>query len=323
MIVYLIIFISLFFLAFIYLKVGDYFNIIDKPNQRSSHKEATIRGGGIIFYLAIVLFYIGSNFQYIPFFLAVTLIAFVSFIDDLIMLSPKVRLIAHFSTAFLLIWQLGLLTSPIWLLILVSVIIVGFFNLYNFMDGINGMTGIYSIIVLSGFLFVNLMEKILDNNLMIFVLLALLVFGFFNFRKKAAWFAGDIGSMSLATLIFFLGAKFIITLNAPIFILIIVVYGIDACLTIFLRIYRKENISEAHRHHLYQKLVDKKKWSHIKVALVYALIQLLINIMIYYTYNHSFNLQVVLVICTILVMIVLYYLINMSFKNFDKQANSI
>lgn len=317
--VYTVVFCSLIALAFIYLKVADHFNIIDKPNQRSSHVEPTIRGGGIIFYLAIVLFYILSDFKYTPFFLAVTLIALVSFIDDLIMLSPKVRLIAHFTTAFLLIWQLGLLESPIWLLLLIPIIIVGFFNLYNFMDGLNAMTGLYSIVVLSGFFWINTIEHVMDSNLIIYVLLSLVVFGYFNFRKKAKCFAGDIGSMTLATLLFFLGAKFIITLQAPIFILIIVVYGIDACLTIFLRMSRKEKISEAHRHHLYQKLVDVSKWSHLKVSGVYAFIQLLIVILIYYFYKENWTIQFSLIFSVIALLAVVYFYAIRYYKRIESK----
>jgi len=306
MITYVIIFISLFILAFIYVKVADHFDIIDKPNQRSSHTEQTIRGGGIIFYLAIVGFYLTTKFQYTPFFLAVTLIALVSFIDDLLTLGPKVRLVAHFTTAFLLLWQLGLIASPIWLLLLVPIIIVGFFNLYNFMDGLNGMTGLYSIVVLMGFLSINLKEQIINSDLIIYVLLALVVFGFFNFRKKAKWFAGDIGSMTMATLIFFLGATLMINLNSPIIILIIVVYGIDSSLTIFLRMLRKEKITEAHRHHLYQKFVDIDGWPHLKVSLCYAGIQMLVNFLIYYYYNAKLEIQFVLLVLVIVVLSLAY-----------------
>jgi UDP-N-acetylmuramyl pentapeptide phosphotransferase/UDP-N-acetylglucosamine-1-phosphate transferase len=303
---YIIVFISLFLLAFIYLKVADYFNIIDKPNQRSSHSEPTIRGGGIVFYLAIAFFFILSNYQYPYFFLAVTLIAFVSFIDDLIMLSPKVRLVAHFLTAFLLLWQLSLLGSPIWMLVLIPIIIVGFFNLYNFMDGLNGMTGMYSAVVLSGFLAINLKEHLVNSDLIIYSLLGLGVFGFFNFRKKAKWFAGDIGSMSMATLLFFLGATFMIKLEAPIIILIIVVYGVDSSLTIFLRMLRREKITEAHRHHLYQRFVDVDKWPHLKVSILYAGIQLLINLLIYYFYDAKWWIQFSL-ITTVIVMLSIIY----------------
>jgi len=321
MLTYLIIFISLFLLALVYLKLADHFNIIDKPNQRSSHTEITIRGGGIVFYLAIVFFFFFSKYEYTPFFLAVSLISFVSFIDDLVTLGPKVRLVAHFSTAFLLLWQLGLLGSPLWMLVLIPIIIVGFFNLYNFMDGLNGMTGLYSMVVLSGFLLINLNEKIVNSDIIIYTLLALLVFGFFNFRKKAKWFAGDIGSMSMATLLFFLGATFMIKLEAPIIILIIVIYGIDSSLTIFLRMLRKEKITEAHRHHLYQKFVDVDKWSHLKVSFVYAGIQLLINLLIYYFYKANWTIQFLVILMVIVSFSSIYLLLISYYKKIENKFN--
>ena len=222
------------------------------------------------------------------------------------MLSPKVRLVAHFLTAFLLLWQLSLLGSPIWMLVLIPIIIVGFFNLYNFMDGLNGMTGMYSAVVLSGFLAINLKEHLVNSDLIIYSLLGLGVFGFFNFRKKAKWFAGDIGSMSMATLLFFLGATFMIKLEAPIIILIIVVYGVDSSLTIFLRMLRREKITEAHRHHLYQRFVDVDKWPHLKVSILYAGIQLLINLLIYYFYDAKWWIQFSL-ITTVIVMLSIIY----------------
>lgn len=321
MLTYLIIFISLFLLALVYLKLADHFNIIDKPNQRSSHTEITIRGGGIVFYLAIVFFFFFSKYEYTPFFLAVSLISFVSFIDDLVTLGPKVRLVAHFSTAFLLLWQLGLLGSPLWMLVLIPIIIVGFFNLYNFMDGLNGMTGLYSMVVLSGFLLINLNEQIVNSDIIIYTLLALLVFGFFNFRKKAKWFAGDIGSMSMATLLFFLGATFMIKLEAPIIILIIVIYGIDSSLTIFLRMLRKEKITEAHRHHLYQKFVDVDKWSHLKVSFVYAGIQLLINLLIYYFYKANWTIQFLVILMVIVSFSSIYLLLISYYKKIENKFN--
>ncbi len=320
MLTYLIVIISLFILALLYLRLADHFNIIDKPNQRSSHTDHTIRGGGVIFYLAIVFFFFITKFEYTPFFLAVTLIALVSFIDDLVTLGPKVRLIAHFTTAFLLLWQLTLLGSPIWLLILISIIIVGFFNLYNFMDGLNGMTGLYSIVVLSGFLSINLKEQIVNSDLIIYALLALVVFGFFNFRKKAKWFAGDIGSMTMATLLFFLGGTFMIKLNAPIIILIIVVYGIDSTITIFLRMLRKEKITEAHRHHLYQKFVDVAKWNHLKVSALYALIQLLINILIYFFYTADWAVQFSIIFSVIIIFLLIYFF---AINHYKKIENNI
>jgi len=306
-------------MAFVYLKVADRFNIIDKPNQRSSHTELTIRGGGIVFYLAIVFFFVISKYEYTPFFLAVSLIAFVSFIDDLITLGPKVRLVAHFTTAFLLLWQLSLLGSPIWLILFLTIIIVGFFNLYNFMDGLNGMTGMYSAVVLSGFLVINLKEHIVNSDLIIYSFLGLAVFGFFNFRKKAKWFAGDIGSMTMATLLFFLGATFMVKLEAPIIILIIVIYGIDSSLTIFLRMLRKEKITEAHRHHLYQRFVDVDKWPHLKVSIIYAGAQLLINLLIYYFYNATWLIQFSIIIVVIVLFSSIYLLLISHYKKIENK----
>tara|TARA_R110002073_G_scaffold72537_1_gene177581 strand:- start:602567 stop:603535 length:969 start_codon:yes stop_codon:yes gene_type:complete len=320
MITYILVFISLVILAFIYLKLADHFNIIDKPNQRSSHIEPTIRGGGILFFLGLLLFFFSSNFTYPYFILGVSIIAIVSFVDDLITLGRRIRLLFHFITAFLLLVQLTLLGLPIWALLICLIFAVAFFNLFNFMDGINGLTGLYTLAVLSVFLAINYNEHIVDQDLLIYSAIAIVVFGYFNFRKKAKWFAGDIGSMTLATLLLFLGGKFAVALEAPIFLLVVLVYAIDGGLTILVRFMLKENITVAHRHHIYQKLVDVEKWSHIKVAVVYAFIQSLINVLVYFTYTFAFKVQILIVIATILVMSGVYYLLK---NRYDKIAKSI
>ncbi len=319
MISYVLISISLLFLAFAYLKIAIHFNIIDKPNQRSSHVEPTIRGGGIIFYLAIVIFFFLTNFEYPYFFFAVTLIAFISFIDDLITLGRKIRLLFHFITAFLLLVQLALLGLPVWAIILCLIFAVAFFNLYNFMDGINGLTGMYSLVVLSGFLLINYSEDIVNSSLIIDVMLSIIVFGYLNFRKKAKWFAGDIGSMTMATLMLFLGGLFMLSLNAPVMLLLVVVYAIDGGLTIFFRVFRKENITEAHRHHIYQKLVDIEKWSHLKVSFLYALIQLFVNLLVYYFYAYSFKFQILLVFSVVLAFSILYYILKAKYEKIEER----
>ena len=319
MITYFLILVSLILVAFAYLKIADHFNIIDKPNQRSSHIEPTIRGGGIIFYVAIVIFFFVTNFEYPYFFFAVTLIAFVSFIDDLITLGRRIRLLIHFITAFLLLVQLGLLGLPIWAIVLCLIFVVAFFNLYNFMDGINGLTGMYSFVVLIGFLLINYSEELVNTSLLIDVMLAILVFGYLNFRKKAKWFAGDIGSMTMATLILFLGGLFMLSLNAPVILLLVVVYAIDGGLTILFRVFRKENITEAHRHHLYQKFVDVEKWSHLKVSCIYALIQLFISFLVYYFYTYSFIFQTVLVVAVVVLFSMLYYFLKVKYEKIEER----
>ncbi|AMC10853.1 hypothetical protein Lupro_06175 [Lutibacter profundi] len=311
---YIISTLSLIFCAVIYIKLAQKYNIVDNPNFRSSHTLPTIRGGGILFYIAILLFFISSKFQY-PYFIAgVSLIALLSFLDDLISLSPKIRLPFQFIAVFLLLIELQMHQHPIWLLALLLVIGVGFVNTYNFMDGINGITGLYSLAVLGGLFFINVKEQFIDSRLIVFSIIALLVFGYYNFRKKARFFAGDIGSITIAMLILFLVLKFIVHLQAPVLVLLVLVYGVDGVLTILYRMCLKESITQAHRHHIYQKLVDKAHWSHLKVAGVYALVQLLLNVVVIYSYQLAFIAQLGIVVAIVLSMAICYLFVFNTLK---------
>lgn len=303
---YLLITVLLIICAVVYIKLAQKFNIVDNPNFRSSHAIPTIRGGGMLFYVAVVLFFILSDFKYPYFFVGMSSIALISFIDDIKTLSAKVRLPFQFFAIALVMYQTGLFDSSILLIIPLLIVGVGFINLYNFMDGINGITGLYSLVVLSGFFALNYKENIVSENLIEFVMVSIIVFGYYNFRKKARIFAGDIGSISLAMVIFFLGLSFITALNAPIIILMVVVYGIDAVLTILYRIYLKENIAQAHRHHIYQKLVDVYQWSHLKVALVYAIVQLVVFGISFFLYKEPMVIQYIVIIITIMIFVLSY-----------------
>ncbi|CAL2088318.1 UDP-N-acetylmuramyl pentapeptide phosphotransferase/UDP-N-acetylglucosamine-1-phosphate transferase [Tenacibaculum sp. 190524A02b] len=295
---YLIVFLVLAVLSVVYIKLADKLNIIDKPNHRSSHTTPTIRGGGILFYFAILIYFFSTSYNFPYLILGVSLIAIVSFIDDIITLSSSVRLPFQFLAIFLCMYQLELIHNNFVLLIPILIFGVGFINIYNFMDGINGITGLYSIIVLLGMYTINLKEDILDIELIIYPVLSLIVFGFYNFRKKARMFAGDIGSISIAVLIFFIGILLIKELKSPIIILLVAVYGADSILTI---IYRKsigERLTQPHRHHIYQKLVDKLKVSHLKVSLIYSILQFFINIIVFLNYKKDmvFQLSIILII---------------------------
>jgi UDP-N-acetylmuramyl pentapeptide phosphotransferase/UDP-N-acetylglucosamine-1-phosphate transferase len=312
--------ISIFFVVAIlmYNKLAETYNIVDNPNFRSSHTIPTIRGGGILFYIAVVSFFILSNFQYPYFFAGISSIALVSFIDDLKTLSAKVRLPFQFLAVSLVLYQVGVFNLPILVVGFVVIIGVGFINLYNFMDGINGITGLYSLAVLLGFLGINYFETIVPVNLIGYTLVAILVFGFYNFRVKARLFAGDIGSISLAVLILFLGVSFIIQLKAPILLLMVSVYGIDSGLTILYRIYLKENITQGHRHHIYQKLVDVYQWSHLKVAILYALMQLGVSSLVIALYKSSIQTQFMLIGVMILTLTICYTFLFLAIENKKK-----
>ena len=290
---YFIILISLFVLSYLYVKIAEKYDIIDRPNHRSSHVISTIRGGGVLFVFAVLIFIFFNHFQYPYFVLGLTLIAIVSYIDDLKTLSSKIRLPFQFIAVTLVFYQIGIDLWPIWFIALV-IIAVLFINIYNFMDGINGLTGLYSMSVLFGFYMINSHEHIVSDELIIYLFLSLLVFGYYNFRIKARFFAGDIGSISMAIVVLFIGAKMMYELESPLILYTIVVYGADGLWTLVCRKIKGEKITEAHRAHIYQKLVDVKKISHLKVSALYAGSQLLVNFIVYKSYKLDLYTQYVI-----------------------------
>lgn len=299
--------------SYFYLKLAIRFNIIDKPNARSSHAISAVRGGGILFTLVIVFFFLFNNYQY-PYFVAGTLIiAIISFIDDVYTLSSKIRFPFQVFAIMLVLFQLNI---PLEALSLIYLFLgLGVVNLFNFMDGVNGITGLYAMAVLSVFYFINLNEEIINPNLIGYSFIALVIFGFYNFRKKALFFAGDIGSITIGILVFFIGLYFAIALKAPIMILAIIVYGADGGNTLLYRkFFTNESIFEAHRHHIYQKLVHVKKMSHLKVSFIYMTIQLFMNVVLYKTYQLDLQMQLLLLLGIILFFILIYVLIFKKLK---------
>lgn len=304
---YIVFLLVLIVLSVVYIKLADNFNIIDKPNHRSSHTIPTIRGGGILFYLGILIFFLTSGFKYPYFVVGLSLIAIVSFIDDILTLSSTIRLPFQFLAIGLCLYQFGFSINDFILIVPILIFGVGFINIYNFMDGINGITGLYSIVVLLGMYLINYHENIVNNDLIIIPFLSLLVFGFYNFRKKARMFAGDIGSITLAVLIFFIGVFLIKKLNAPIIILLVAVYGADAILTIGYRKSIGESLMQPHRHHIYQKLVHALNFPHLKVSVIYAVLQLVLDIIVLFSYKLSIIYQYVIIVLVSIVLASLYF----------------
>lgn len=275
-IIYPILFVVLLLAELLYFRIADKFNIIDKPNARSSHTSITLRGGGIIFPISLVLYFLYTgNYPWLV--LGTVAIAAVSFIDDIKNLSGKVRILVHLAAVSLMFYDAGLFSYHWALIIAAYVLVIGTLNAYNFMDGINGITGAYSLAVLVPLYFANSYFSFADGDVILFVILSAVVFLIFNFRKKAKCFAGDVGSISMALIILFLITKLIIVTGDFKYILFLAVYGVDAVLTIVHRILLKENIFKAHRRHLYQYLSNEIKWPHLAVSTMYALIQALIS----------------------------------------------
>ncbi|PKF74315.1 MraY family glycosyltransferase [Chryseobacterium sp. PMSZPI] len=281
---YCLVTLILFISILIYFRIADHFNIIDKPNHRSAHTQITLRGGGIIFPIAFIifcLFNINEALQnYWSFGLGLLAICTVSFIDDIKTLSNKVRLSVHLISVILLLYFTGAFAlMPFWIWPILFILIIGTLNAYNFMDGINGMTGTYSLVTLSSLAYINReVIQFTDNNFIYYPILACLVFLFFNFRKKAKCFAGDVGSMGIGFWVIGLITLLIMRTGEYKYILLLSIYGMEVVLTIIERILLKENIFEAHRRHLYQLFANEKKISHLIISSVYAILQLVINV---------------------------------------------
>lgn len=316
---YLIIFVTLFLLELVYFKIADRYNIIDKPNERSSHTRITLRGGGIIFYIGALIYFFVSGFEYPLFFLGLTLMTLVSFADDVMTLSNKIRLLVHFTSVLLMAYELQIFTFPWYYLLISFIIIVGVINAYNFMDGINGITAGYSLAVGTLLLIVNKDVRYIDQDLLIYTLLGVIVFAFFNFRTKAKCFAGDVGSVSIAfILLFALGALILKTGNF-IYILFLTIYGIDSVWTIVRRLLRRENIFEAHRSHLYQYLGNEAGINKLLISGLYSVLQLVIGLAVIYIKDEAFTIQLVFSITILVVLSFLYiifktYIINKYVK---------
>ena len=286
---YLIVLVLLFLAELFYFRIADKCNIIDKPNERSSHTRITLRGGGIIFYFGVLVYFITNHFEYPWFMLALTLITLISFIDDIRSTSQALRLVFHFSAMGLMFYQWGLFALPWWTILVALIICTGIINAYNFMDGINGITSGYSLIILVALAYINReIVSFVEQELIVTVLCSVLVFNFFNFRKHAKCFAGDVGSVSIAFIVLFLIGKLIIKTEDFSWIVLLVVYGVDSVLTIIHRLMLHENIGLPHRKHLYQIMANELKVPHVVVSSVYMVIQALVIVGYFYFQEYSY-----------------------------------
>ena len=313
---YGIIFVILLVLELVYFKIADKCNIIDKPNERSSHSTIVLRGGGIIFLLGMWIWAAFFGFSYPWFLAAVTLIAGVSFVDDIRSLPDSVRLVAQFVAMGLTLYELYcvpgqfLEDAPWWMVsafvVMGLIIFVGASNIINFMDGIIGITGGYALASLIPIYVLNRELGFVEESLVLTVILADIVFCFFNFRPKgkAKCFAGDVGSIGIAFILLFLIGRLVMVTGDVSYFIFLLVYGVDGCLTICHRIMLHENLGEAHRKHAFQLMANELKIGHVTVSLIYMALQMAVSLGFIYlcpdtTVAHWIYLVVALVVLAI------------------------
>ena len=278
--IYLLIVVLAFVFELAYFKIASKYNIVDRPSERGSSKAVTLRGGGIVFPFVVLVYFIYSGFAYPWFIVGLLMISCISFYDDVSSLPPRIRLLVHFISMLLMFQQLCLLALSFWWLIPIMLFVcAGAINVLNFMDGVNGITGGYAAVVLMALLYVNRhVVEFVDPNFILFSLISVLVFCFFNFRKRAKCFAGDVGAVSIAFIILFFTCKLVLLTNNFSWFAFLAVYGVDGTLTLIHRILRREKISEPHRKHAYQLMANELKIPHVWVSAIYMGIQALVCI---------------------------------------------
>lgn len=326
----------------LYFRIADRFNIIDKPNERSSHSTVVLRGGGIIFSLSMVVWAVlmivqGKGIvEYLPFLCGLLLVAGVSFWDDVHSLPDSVRLVVQFVATGLMFWSIVLSTGGLsglpwyWVVaigLVALIVFVGATDVINFMDGINGITAGYALAVLVPLMLVNGssagsgIEGFVEPSYLVVAIIGVLVFSFFNFRPKgkAKCFAGDVGSIGIAFIMLFAIGLLIARTGDITWLIFMLVYGVDGCCTIVHRIMLHENLGEAHRKHAYQLMANELKMGHVTVSLVYMGMQLVISLGFIYLCPATVLAHWIYLLCAGAVLVVAYVLFMKKYYHLHEE----
>lgn len=336
---YIIIAILLLAVELIYFKFADKCNIIDKPNERSSHSTIVLRGGGIIFSFSMIAWAVMMMLQgncismYLPFLVGLLLVAGISFVDDIHSLPDSLRMVVQICSILLMFWAIGLFSafdSWIWTAVVILVALffcVGATNIINFMDGINGITAGYALAMLVPMLILAVsgskfqVPSFIDPSYLIVAIIGVLVFSLFNFRPrgKAKCFAGDVGSIGIAFIILFALGKLMLATQDITYFVFFLVYGVDGAMTIFHRIMLHENLGQAHRKHAYQLMANELKMSHVAVSLLYMGIQLAVSLGFIYLCPNTVLAHWVYLVVAGLVLAVAYILFKMKYYHLHEE----
>ena len=331
--IYIIIFVLLLAAELIYFRIADKFNIIDKPNERSSHSTIVLRGGGIIFSLSMIAWTVMMVLQgneiitYIPFLVGLFMVAGISFVDDIHSLPDSLRMVVQIASILLMFWSIGLFGAfDSWIWTVVAILIALFFcvgatNIINFMDGINGITAAYGFAMLLPIALLNHNMSFIDESYLIVAIIGLIVFSIFNFRPKgkAKCFAGDVGSIGIAFIILFALGKLMLVTQDVTWIVFFLVYGIDGSMTIFHRIMLHENLGQAHRKHAYQLMANELKMSHVVVSLLYMAMQLVVSLGFIYLCPNTVLAHWIYLVGAAAVLAVVYVVFKMKYYHLHEE----
>lgn len=278
--------------AAVFLKLAHKYGLQDHPVGRSSHRQPTVTGMGVIIMLAFIMYLFWQPYELPPLFvMGFLLLTTVSLIDDIYFLKHSLRLAFQILGVSMIVLQLPFQSQGLEIVALgIAAVIfgVGVLNAYNFMDGINGMLTLHAILLLSCMFYLN--ESLLDKEghrilftnsaFILSIMIPLFVFGFFNIRKNALAFMGDVGSIGISFIIIYLMYSLVLTTGNYIYLLLFATFGADAGLTVCYKLILRENIFVPHRDFLFKKLVHLAKKPHLTVSFAYFFVQMFLNVLI-------------------------------------------
>ena len=315
-IIYITLFLLSFFLTFFIRKLAIKKSILDFPNERSSHKTPTPKGGGlaiaIIWFLGLVYFYITDNINQRLFlsFMPGILLVIIGIIDDIIAIKPVYRLIFQLIVSGIAISIIGgleklnlgfyIVENRLALTILALLGTVWFINLFNFLDGIDGYIGMEVIFITSAAFI------LFNDNIALLLLVSTLGFLVWNWQP-AKIFMGDVGSTLLGFNIAIFSIYYQNTSKSSLVIWLMLssVFWFDATLTLFRRYRNKEKLIIAHKKHAYQRIVQAG-FTHQKTVIYAFLLNLIILLLSYY----SLIISQILLLCFAFNMLLLYLIVR-------------
>jgi len=321
-------------------------NLMDKPNQRSSHKEKTPTMGGVAFFASLLssLYFLqvyDSHKLGLSLVIGLLILFYVGVKDDLVGVSPRTKIIGQM-LSFIFVMDsnelsitslngfLGFYELPLWLSYFLGIfIIISIVNAYNLIDGINGSASMVGIMIFSIFSYI-----FYQTEDYYFVLLSISSIGClaaflrYNISKKNSIFMGDTGSLLIG---FVIGVCTLRFLNLPIerlsmaninyynkFVLVFIILYIpfvDTMRVFLIRILKHRSPFFADRNHIHHIMIDYMKLSHIQASLLLALFNLLVFIFFYIAnlYISTITLFIVLFLFIIGTTLILFYY-NRSFS---------
>ncbi len=312
----------LFGIEYVYFRLANQFKIVDKPNERSLHVKPTIRGGGVIFPIAAGIYFVATNYPSFLFLVGLIAVSVIGFLDDIRSLKSLTRFIVQSIAIGLMIYDLEIFSQYWWISVVTFVVVTGTLNAYNFMDGINGLTAGYSAVIMCSLLYINsYVVHFTEANLIVTFLISLLVFGYFNFRRVAICFAGDVGSMACGFFVIYLILDLIYTSHNYVYILFLAVYGVDSVLTIVHRLILKQNIFKPHKLHLYQQLISIAKINHLQMTFIYMVIQSLVCLLVIFIVDQAISTQYWIGLATLLFLGATYLFVKFKLLTTYSNAN--